>query len=173
MSTALNRRRLASPIRLTLAPELGDAVDGGWWPYTPSVAKELPELIEALKRPLGRIVDVSVNWSALAGVPNLDSLHYRGNAATRGRDARPQRVITVIGSDAQARLLVIPCHTSTALAVMLLRRAAGLPILSIHQDTEAFKAAVGIVGYARAECPTSTSATDSTRDAAPVRHAGG
>ena len=59
--------------------------DGGWWPYTPSVAKELPELCEALERPLGPIVDIGVNWSPLEGVPDLDSLNYRGNAAVRSR----------------------------------------------------------------------------------------
>jgi hypothetical protein len=152
-SDTKNRRHLAGPIRLTLVSEPGGALDGGWWPYTPSVAQELPELIEALERPLGQIVDIGVNWSSLDGVPDLDSLHYRGNAAVPGRNARPQRVMTVTGSDARARLLVVPCRTSTALAVMLLRRAAGLTILSVHQDTDAFRTADDIVCAARAEDP--------------------
>jgi hypothetical protein len=143
----------AGPIRLTLVTQLGGALDGGWWPYTASVAKELPDLIEALERPLGQIVDIGVNWSPLEGVPNLDSLHYRGNAAVRSRNTRPQRVMTVTGSKAHARLLVVPCQTSTALAVMLLRRAAGLAVLSVHQDTDAFRTAEEIVCAARTEHP--------------------
>ncbi|MFY9917631.1 MAG: DUF5994 family protein [Mycobacterium sp.] len=144
----------AGPIRLTLVAELGrGALDGGWWPYTGSIAKELPELIEALERPLGPIADIAVNWGSLEGVPDLDSLHYRGNAAVRSRNGRPQRVMTVTGSRACARLLVVPCQTSTALAVMLLRQAAGLPILSAHRDTEAFRTADDIVCAARTEHP--------------------
>ena len=162
MNSALNRRRVASPIRLTLASELGGALDGAWWPYTFSVAHELPELIEALERPLGQIVDIGVNWSPLEGVPDLDSLHYRGNAAIPGREARQQRVMTLTGIRARARLLVVPCGTTTALAVMLLRRAAALPILSMHLDTEAFRTADDIVRAARAEQPMSAaSATGS------------
>ena len=153
---------MAGPIRLTLVAELGgDALDGGWWPYTPSIAKELPGLIEALEKPLGPIADVAVNWSSLAGVPDLDSLHYRGNAAVRRRTGRPQRVMTVTGSHASARLLVVPCQTSTALAVMLLRRAAGLAVFSIHQDTEAFRTAEDIIAAARAEHPMSARTTSS------------
>ncbi len=152
-STAREQRHPSGRIRLTLVSELGGALDGAWWPYTSSVAKELPELIEALERPLGQIVDIGVNWSPLEGVPDLDSLNYRGNAAVRSRTTRPQRVMTVTGSRACARLLVVPCRTSTALAVMLLRRAAGLAVFSVHQETDAFRAAEDIVCAARAEHP--------------------
>jgi hypothetical protein len=133
-----------------LATELGSGLDGGWWPYTASVARELPELIETLQRPLGDVVDICVNWSSLAGVPDLDSLFHRGNAVVPGQDARRmQRIITVTGDRATARLLVVPWRTSTALAVMLLRRAARLPIMSDHVHTDAFRIADGIV---RAAC---------------------
>jgi len=164
VSSVLNRRRLASPIRLTLASQLGDAIDGAWWPYTSAVPQELPELIGALEKPLGRIMDISINWNALDGVPDLDSLHSRGNAALPGRITRPQRVMTVTGSRDNARLLVIPSQTSTALAVMLLRRAARLPVFAVHLGTDACQAADCIVNAARAEHstrPMSTSAADS------------
>ena len=82
MSTALNRSRLDTPTRLTLAQQLGEPIDGAWWPYSGSVAKELPELIVALKDALGGVVDIRINWSPLEGVPDLDSLHCRGNAST-------------------------------------------------------------------------------------------
>lgn len=150
---AFDRRRLTSPTRVTLAPVLGDrGLDGAWWPHTSSVARELPELIDALADRLGQVVDVGVNWSAFDGVLDLDSLKRRGIDATPGWKKRPQRVMTVTGSLAHASLLVVPCRTSTALAVMVLRQAAGLAILSSHQDTAAYRAACEIVEAARVEC---------------------
>lgn len=147
----MNERRQHDQIRLTMAAELGGPVDGAWWPYTTSVAQELPGLIVAVKEALGDIVDIGVNWSSLAGVPDLDSFNLRGTAVVLGREARHQRVMTLTGSRAKARLLVVPCGTSTAVAVMLLRRAARLPIMSTHMETEAFRIADGIVRAACAE----------------------
>ena len=72
--SALHDRRSASPIRLTLASQLGGDLDGAWWPQTPSEARELPDLIDALREPLGEVIDIAVNWSPLDGVPDLDSL---------------------------------------------------------------------------------------------------
>ena len=71
-------RRLSSPVRFTLATELGDGLDGAWWPHTASIARELPDLIEALREPLGQVVDIGLNWSPLEGVPDLDLLNRRG-----------------------------------------------------------------------------------------------
>lgn len=137
--------QLDSPARVTLAAELGEPLDGAWWPHASAVGRELPHLVAALKRPLGKVVDISVNWSSLAGMPNLDSMDWRGNSLVSLREARRQRVITLIGRRAKAHLLVIPPRTSTALAVMLLRRSARLPILSVHRDTDAFRIAGGII----------------------------
>ncbi len=157
----LHRRRSANPIRLTLACELGGDIDGAWWPYTAAEARELPELIDALREPLGEVIDIGVNWSPLDGVPDLDALSRV--AAIPGHQAvRHQRVMTVTGSLAQVKLLVIPLRTSRALAVMLLRQAAALPILPMHLDTPACRAADDIVRAARAECALrSTVATSS------------
>jgi hypothetical protein len=151
MST-LDRRRMAGPTRLTLASVLGDDLDGAWWPHTASVARELPDLIDALRDPLGEIIDIGVSWSPIEGVVDLDSFNRRGVDALPGWKARHQRVMTVTGSLARARLLVVPCRTTTALAVLVLRRAAGLPILPSHLDTPAYQAADDIVRAARAEC---------------------
>ncbi len=158
MSAAVDRARSSpgSPIRLTVASPLGDPIDGAWWPYTTAVARELPQLIEALEHVVGDVADISINWTALEGVPNLDSLQHRG-AAVPGRIARPQRVMTVTGSRARVRLLVVPSQTSTALAVMVLRRAARLPVFAVHLDTEACQAADAIVAAARTECSTEMS----------------
>jgi len=147
-----DRRRLASPTRVTLASALEDDLNGAWWPHTASVARELPELIDAVRERLGPVIDIGVNWSAFDGELDLDSLTRRGVDAIPGSKARHQRVMTVTGSEARANLLVVPCRTTTALAVMVLRQAAALPILPSHLDTPAYRAAEDIVRAARAEC---------------------
>jgi uncharacterized protein DUF5994 len=154
MTATLGGCHLATPTRVALASELGEALDGAWWPHASSIGRELPHLIEALKRPLGPIVDIGVNWSSLAGMPNLDSMNWRGNSLMSINEARRQRVITLTGRRATTRLLLVPPRTSTALAVMLLRRAARLPILSAHRDTEAFRIADEIVRTACSAKPT-------------------
>jgi hypothetical protein len=161
--TASKGRRLDNPLRLTLASHLGDALDGGWWPHTSSIARELPDLIDVLEQPLGHVVDIGVNWSSLVGPPNLDSLNWRGNALVSVGESRRQRVMTLSGSRGSARLLVVPWRTSTALAVMLLRQAARFPVRSMHRDTDAYRLAEDIVRAARAEDKSSaTSVVAST-----------
>ncbi|MDT5018263.1 MAG: hypothetical protein QOD39_4423, partial [Mycobacterium sp.] len=44
------------------------------------------------------------------------------------------------------------CRTTTALAVMVLRQAASLPIIFSHMSTPAYRAAEDIVRAARDEC---------------------
>lgn len=146
------QRRWASPIRLTLAEHSSDGLDGAWWPHTASIARELPELIEALHTCLGQIVDISVNWTAADGVPDLDSLTRRGVAAIPGWKERSQRVMTVTGTGRRVHLLVVPSRTTPALAVMVLRRAAALPIHSHHLDSANYRAADDIVRAARTQC---------------------
>lgn len=144
-------RSAKSPCRLTLADRLGGGLDGAWWPHTTSMARELPDLIDALQEPLGQIIDIALNWSPLEGVPDLDLLNRRGVAATPGRESRRFRVMSLISDKAQANLLVVPFRTSTALAIMLLRHAADLPVLQVHQRTPAFQTADVIVQAARAQ----------------------
>jgi Family of unknown function (DUF5994) len=91
MNNAARGRRLASPVRVTLAFELGGDLDGAWWPHTASVADELPELTDALFMRLGRIIDISVNWSSMTGSPDLDSLN-RPRVADPGRAISRQRL---------------------------------------------------------------------------------
>ncbi|WP_235009771.1 DUF5994 family protein [Mycobacterium sp. 3519A] len=147
---AVDGRRLRNPIRLTLTSTLGSGLDGAWWPHTSSIARELSDLTDALREPLGKVIDISVNWSPLQGVSNLDLINRRGVAATPGENGRHLRVITVTGSLAKADLLVVPAGTSTALGTMLLRQAADLPVLYEHQRTTAFQSAGIIVKAARA-----------------------
>jgi hypothetical protein len=57
----------------------------------------------------------------------------------------------VTGSRFSANLLVVPSRTSSALAIMVLRQAAMLPVVSIELDTPEFRAGADIVRAARAE----------------------
>jgi Family of unknown function (DUF5994) len=150
MNRAACGRRLASPVRLTLAIELGEGVDGAWWPHTASVARELPELIGALSARLGEIFDISVNWSPLEGCPDLDAVK-RSSMANPVRLTSHHRLMMITGSQCSANLLVVPCRTSSAVAAMVLRQAATLNIVDAERDTEAFRIADDVVRAARAE----------------------
>ncbi|WP_238994655.1 DUF5994 family protein [Mycolicibacterium chubuense] len=109
-----------------MAKQLGADIDGAWWPYTSSVARELPELIGALQRPLGEIVDIRVNWSALDGQWELDKIVAYARL-TVDQKPRSPRLMCVSGRDATAKLLVVPSITSQALGMMILRCLSGMP----------------------------------------------
>jgi len=141
ISTA-GARRPASTVRLTLASRLGDKIDGAWWPRTGLVSRELPELVSVLDVRLGQVIDINVNWSSLQRQPDLNWDCWQG--------IRPH-IMTVGGRDARAKLLIVPHRTGTALAVMILRRAAGLPINAAHRDSRACQTAECIVRVARGE----------------------
>jgi type IV secretory pathway TrbD component len=150
MNSAVRGLRLASPVRLALARELGSDLDGAWWPHTASIARELPELIGALSTQLGQILDISVNWSSLEASPILDPQN-RARKTDPGRVIGHQRLMMITGAQASANLLVVPCWTSTGLAVMVLRQAAARMVMPAERDTEAFRTAEGIVRAARTE----------------------
>jgi hypothetical protein len=135
-------RRLAGPVRLTLATDLGNDIDGAWWPHTGRISRELPELVSVLGPRLGDIITINVNWSSLESPPDLNWHGWRG---------KHQHVMTMCGRDARAKILVIPHLTRSALAVMVLRRAAGLPIDPVHHDSATFQTADCIVRVARGE----------------------
>jgi Family of unknown function (DUF5994) len=141
ISTA-GERRCASPVRLTLAPRLGNKIDGAWWPRTGLISRELRELISVLDVRLGQVIDINVNWTSLQRQPDLNWDWWQG--------IRPH-IMTVTGRDARAKLLIVPHPTSTALAVMILYRAAGLPIYAVHRDSHAYRTAECIVRVARGE----------------------
>ena len=133
---------MSSSVRLTLAGELGQDIDGAWWPRTEGIAGELPELVAVLSSRLGQIVDIKVNWSSSADPPKLDSYGWEG---------RRQPVMTISGRNARAKLLIVPHRTNASLAVMVLRRAADLAIKPAHRLTQAFRTADSIVRAAGAE----------------------
>lgn len=142
MLNAAGGWRHSSPLRLTLAARLGDKIDGAWWPRTGVIARELPELVAVLDAPLGQITHIDVNWSSLQSQPDLNWHWYQG--------VNPH-VMTVDGRDASAKILVIPHRTAVALAVMLMRRAAGLHIDAAHRGSRACETAECIVRAARGD----------------------
>src|SRR3954453_6789261 len=150
MNSDPQARHSSSPVRFTLGSNLASGLDGAWWPYSVSIARELSGLTAALRDPLGEVIDIGLNWSPLQGVPDLDLFHRRGVATMPGLATFHLRVMTVTGPGARGDLLLVPCRTSIGLAVMLLRRAADLPVLQAHQHTPAHEAASVIVRAARA-----------------------
>lgn len=141
-SIGTRHRREASPVRLTLASRLGNKIDGAWWPRTGTISRELTELVSVLDARLGQISEIDVNWSSLQRQHDLNWDWWQG--------IRPH-VMTVGGHDARATLLVVPHRTGAALAVMVLRQAAGLPVFEAHRDSRAFQVAESIVRVARGE----------------------
>jgi hypothetical protein len=131
----MNQSGRGRPLRLTLITQSSGPLDGAWWPYTVSVARELPPLVDALRSVLGDIGGITVNWSRHESQPDLNWYGTPGK----------QWLITVAGRPRRVTLLLIPASTTPALAIMALRLAAGLPIDPIHRDTEAFQNAFCVV----------------------------
>ena len=151
MNRAVRGRRLASPVRLALAIELGTSLDGAWWPHTARVVDELPELVDALSARLGEIIAISVNWSSWEGSQDFDALNRPSISRSGGVKAH-HRLMLVTGSTASGSLLVVPCRTSSVLALMVLRQAATLPITPLERNSREFLTGESIVQTARAEC---------------------
>ena len=63
MTDPIYGRRLSSPVRFTLASNLGSGLDGAWWPRTASIARELSDLADALRESLGQVIDHRANAS--------------------------------------------------------------------------------------------------------------
>jgi hypothetical protein len=143
-------RRCARPVRLSLAMELGADIDGAWWPYTASLAQELPQLIEALHAPLGEIVDIGINWSVTDGPLELYEVAAIARSMRHARRGR-QRVMVVCGRRASARLLVVPHMTSQELGAMVMRCAAARRISDSERDTALFEIASCVMRAAQSE----------------------
>ncbi len=135
---------------MTLAISLGGDIDGAWWPRGGSVAAELPELVEALHRPLGEIVDIRVNWAITERTPDLSAMTPYAMSIPGWRHGR-QRLMMISGRQACAKLLVVPHLTSSALSLMVLRRAAALRIPYDERTSTVFKTADCVVRAACAE----------------------
>ncbi|SPM27154.1 DUF5994 family protein [Mycobacterium terramassiliense] len=133
-------RRRTDPVRLSVARQLGGAIDGAWWPRADRITNELPTLVAALTPLLGDIESINVNWPPLQRPPDFN---------WAGWEHKRQHVMTLSGAQVHVNLLVIPYATHTALAVMVLRRAAELPVDSCDQGKPAFLTAGLILQAAR------------------------
>jgi hypothetical protein len=143
-------RRLARPVRLSLAPKLGAVIDGAWWPHTASVASELPELIGILHRQLGVVVDIKINWSATEGPLDLNTITTSGKALGGTLNRRP-RLMVISGHDCRATLLVLPHLTSQGLGTIVMRKAVDAPIELSPRDAKLHETAECVMRAAQVE----------------------
>lgn len=133
---SVGSRGRANPIRLSVAPQLGRDIDGGWWPHVDRITNELPRLIAVLTPLLGDITSINVNWPPLQRPPDLN---------WSGWEHKRQHVMTVSGEDARVNLLIIPYSTYSTLALMLLHCAASLPINAADRKQRVFLTAGSIL----------------------------
>jgi hypothetical protein len=140
VDAAVRRRGPANPIRVSVGRELGRTIDGAWWPRADRITNELPGLVALLTPLLGGIASINVNWPPLQRPPDFN---------WPGWENRRQHVMTVIGADARVNLLIIPYTTYSALAVMVLRCAAGLPVESRDMGKPVFITAGSILRAAQ------------------------
>lgn len=166
MNGMTGARRVARPVRIALAHRLGADIDGAWWPYTASIAHELPQLIGALHEPLGEIVDICINWSATQGPRELYEVVSGARSMGAGHPGR-QRLMVVDGRLGRAKLLVVPHMTSQALGVMVMRCAAARPVSTSQRDSQLFEIADCVMRAAQAESALWTSHMRDTAAAAP------
>jgi len=136
MTYPIGGLRRATPVRLSVARELGRDIDGAWWPRVDRITAELPNLVATLTPLLGDITSINVNWPPLQRPPDFN---------WPGWEAKPQHVMTVNGADACANLLIIPYATHSGLALMVLRCAANLHIDAADRDKPAFLTAGSIL----------------------------
>jgi hypothetical protein len=136
-------RRRTNPIRLCVAHELGNDIDGAWWPRADRLTNELADLVAVLTPLTGYVTSINVNWPPLQRPPDFNWPGWQG---------KRQHVITVDGPDARVNLLIIPYATYSGLALMVLRRAAHLPIDPADRDKPAFLTADSILHAAQQQC---------------------
>ncbi|MGZ6779474.1 MAG: DUF5994 family protein [Mycobacterium sp.] len=141
---------MARPVRLALAPQLGGDIDGAWWPYSNSVAQELPGLIECLHKPLGEILDICINWAITEGALDLETL-VTGSRTPAPTKYRQPRLMFVDGRVASAKLLVVPHMTSADLGGLVMRCAAAMPVVGQERDGRAFQTADTVIRTAQVE----------------------
>ncbi|MDX1883294.1 DUF5994 family protein [Mycolicibacterium sp. 120270] len=151
MNGLTGSRRLARPVRLTLAKKLGGDIDGAWWPYSNSVAQELYGLIEGLHEPLGEVVDIRINWPVTEGPLDLETLVNTSTRRVASGDCRRLRLMYVDGRRGRAKLLVVPHMTSADLGGLVMRGAAAMPVAGLERDSRMFATADLVVRTARTE----------------------
>jgi len=132
----IGSRRHANPIRLSVAHELGRDIDGAWWPRADRITNELPDLVAVLTPLLGDIDTINVNWQPLQRPPDFN---------WPGWEHKRQHVMTLSGALCSVNLLIIAYTTHSALALMVMRCAADLPVEAADRDKNAFLTAGSIL----------------------------
>lgn len=135
--------RHVNSVRVSVARELGRDIDGAWWPRADRITNELPDLVAVLTPLLGDVNSINVNWSPLQRPPDCN---------WPGWQSKRQHIMTVNGTDACANLLIVSYATHSALALMLLRCAAGLPIQATLREKPVFATAGAILRAAHDQC---------------------
>lgn len=149
-SAGRNSRRMASPVRVALAGVLGGRIDGAWWPRSAAMARELLDLIDALRPVLGEITGIELNWSAHSPTPILSTMSP-DVAGKIVRNVPRHRLMVLAGPSAPVSLLVVPSMTAPALARMVLRCAADRRIDDAEKANKEYQAAERVVRAAQAE----------------------
>ena len=144
------RRRLAGAVRVSLAEVLGADIDGAWWPYTASMGRELPDLVNTLRPVLGDVVDIRINWTATSPTPMLTTMPLPASARM-GPSTAHHRLMVLVGSACRTRILVVPSLTPTSLATMVMRRSARRPIPESDRGSTVLDAADRVVRAAQAQ----------------------
>lgn len=114
------------------------------------MARELPDLVEALHPTLGEVIGIDINWSAHSPTPVLSTMSP-DVAAKIGRNSPHHRLMVLSGHSAVISLLVVPSMTAPPLAMMVLRRAAERLIADSEKSSKEFQAADRVMRAAQAE----------------------
>lgn len=114
------------------------------------MARELPDLVEALHPTLGEVLDIDINWSAHSPTPVLSTMSP-DVAAKIGRSTPHHRLMFLSGRLAVISLLVVPSMTAPPLAMMVLRRASERRIADSEKGSKEFQAADRVMRAAQAE----------------------
>ena len=107
-----------------MATELGRDIDGAWWPRTDRMTNELPRLVAVLEPLLGDVAEINVNWPPLQRPPDFNQ---------GGWEHKQQHLMTLHGSTTAPISRSSRTKTNNALALMVPRRAANLPISPADQ----------------------------------------
>ncbi|MFE2237627.1 DUF5994 family protein [Streptomyces sp. NPDC059442] len=135
---------LTTPLsaRLSLTPKTTKAglLDGAWWPRSRDLAAELPPLVDALDKRLGRITRVLVNPTRWPVVPH--KVPVTGHIVHVGwfTEQDPDKMILLSYTVSRCDLLVIPPETEPAAATRLMAAAAtpgGVLTASVLMSDEA------------------------------------
>ncbi|TDC03611.1 hypothetical protein E1267_25810 [Nonomuraea longispora] len=112
-------------LRLNAVLDRRGTVDGAWWPRSRDAAAELPSLISAVDRRLGRaVLRVGLHHDAWEHIPRRMTARGRPVRVGWFRSADPHLVTLTIEGKAPIVVLVIPPGTAHAPAVAALTLAA-------------------------------------------------